>query len=85
MCKLSFCFLQERQFRCCHKMISAMEIRDALPRTAVGELSKKEFYDEEARTQPKMERPERLKNPHTDHDRHSSCAAFWDASSSLRP
>ena len=43
-------------------MVSAMEIPDALPRTAVGELSKKEFYDEEARTQPKMERPERLKN-----------------------
>jgi long-chain acyl-CoA synthetase len=30
-----------------HEMISAMEIRDALPRTAVGKLSKKELYDEE--------------------------------------
>ena len=32
-----------------HEMISALEIRDALPRTAVGKLSKKELYDEEAR------------------------------------
>jgi long-chain acyl-CoA synthetase len=32
-----------------HEMISAMEIRDALPRTAVGKLSKKELYDEEAK------------------------------------
>jgi len=32
-----------------HEMISAMEIRDALPRTAVGKLSKKELNDEEAR------------------------------------
>jgi long-chain acyl-CoA synthetase len=32
-----------------HEMISAMEIRDALPRTAVGKLSKKELYDEETR------------------------------------
>jgi acyl-CoA synthetase (AMP-forming)/AMP-acid ligase II len=32
-----------------HEMISAMEIRDALPRTAVGKLSKRELYDEEAR------------------------------------
>ena len=31
-----------------HEMISALEIRDALPRTAVGKLSKKELYDEEA-------------------------------------
>ena len=30
-------------------MISALEIRDALPRTAVGKLSKKELYDEETR------------------------------------
>jgi hypothetical protein len=29
-------------------MISALEIRDALPRTAVGKLSKK-VYDEETR------------------------------------
>ena len=28
-----------------HEMISALEIRDALPRTAVGKLSKKELYD----------------------------------------
>jgi long-chain acyl-CoA synthetase len=32
-----------------HEMISAMEIREALPRTAVGKLSKKELYEEEAR------------------------------------
>ena len=31
-----------------HEMINALEIRDALPRTAVGKLSKKELYDEEA-------------------------------------
>ena len=31
-----------------HEMISALEIRDVLPRTAVGKLSKKELYDEEA-------------------------------------
>ena len=30
-----------------HEMISAFEVRDALPRTAVGKLSKKELYDEE--------------------------------------
>lgn len=32
-----------------HEMISALEIRDILPRTAVGKLSKKELYEEEAR------------------------------------
>jgi long-chain acyl-CoA synthetase len=32
-----------------HEMISALEIRDTLPRTAVGKLSKKELYEEEAR------------------------------------
>jgi long-chain acyl-CoA synthetase len=32
-----------------HEMISGLEIREALPRTAVGKLSKKELYDEEAR------------------------------------
>ena len=32
-----------------HEMIGALEIRDALPRTAVGKLSKKELYEEEAR------------------------------------
>jgi long-chain acyl-CoA synthetase len=32
-----------------HEMISELEIRDALPRTAVGKLSKKELYDEEAK------------------------------------
>jgi long-chain acyl-CoA synthetase len=30
-------------------MIGALEIRDALPRTAVGKLSKKELSEEEAR------------------------------------
>jgi long-chain acyl-CoA synthetase len=32
-----------------HEMISALEIRDALPRTAVGKLSKKELYDEDTK------------------------------------
>lgn len=32
-----------------HEMIGAMEVRDALPRTAVGKLSKKELYEEEAK------------------------------------
>jgi long-chain acyl-CoA synthetase len=32
-----------------HEMISGLEIREALPRTAVGKLSKKELYDEEAK------------------------------------
>src|SRR5712672_4527843 len=32
-----------------HEMISGLEIREALPRTAVGKLSKKELYDEETK------------------------------------
>ena len=32
-----------------YEMIGALEIRDALPRTAVGKLSKKELNEEEAR------------------------------------
>ena len=32
-----------------HEMIQELEIRDALPRTAVGKLSKKDLVDEEAR------------------------------------
>src|ERR1700685_3853331 len=32
-----------------HEMISELELRDALPRTAVGKLSKKDLVDEEAR------------------------------------
>jgi long-chain acyl-CoA synthetase len=32
-----------------HEMISGLEIREALPRTAVGKFSKKELYDEEAK------------------------------------
>jgi long-chain acyl-CoA synthetase len=32
-----------------HEMISRLEIREALPRTAVGKLSKKELYDEEVK------------------------------------
>jgi long-chain acyl-CoA synthetase len=32
-----------------HEMISGLEIREALSRTAVGKLSKKELYDEEAK------------------------------------
>ena len=31
-----------------HEMIGAMEVRPELPKTAVGKLSKKELYDEEA-------------------------------------
>jgi long-chain acyl-CoA synthetase len=31
------------------EMVSALEIRDTLPRTAVGKLSKKELYEEEVR------------------------------------
>ena len=30
-----------------HEMVQAIEIRDALPKTAVGKLSKKELYEEE--------------------------------------
>jgi long-chain acyl-CoA synthetase len=40
-------FLKDKLGR--HEMIGALEIRDALPRTAVGKLSKKELYEEEAR------------------------------------
>src|SRR6266404_3498929 len=32
-----------------HEMISGLEIREALPRTAVGKFLKKELYDEEAK------------------------------------
>jgi long-chain acyl-CoA synthetase len=32
-----------------HEMVQAMEIRDQLPKTPVGKLSKKELYEEEAR------------------------------------
>ncbi|MFT4243195.1 MAG: long-chain fatty acid--CoA ligase [Acidovorax sp.] len=32
-----------------HEMVHALEIRDALPKTAVGKLSKKDLVDEEAR------------------------------------
>jgi len=32
-----------------HEMISELEIRDALPRTSVGKLSKKDLIEEEAR------------------------------------
>jgi long-chain acyl-CoA synthetase len=39
-----------------HEMISAMEILDALPRTAVGKLSKKELYDEETRKRGAQDR-----------------------------
>jgi long-chain acyl-CoA synthetase len=34
-----------------HEQLGAMEIRPELPKTAVGKLSKKELYDEEARKQ----------------------------------
>ena len=39
-------FLRERIGK--HEMIGALEIRDALPKTPVGKLSKKELVDEEA-------------------------------------
>ena len=32
-----------------HEMIGGMEVRDSLPRTAVGKFSKKELYEEEDR------------------------------------
>jgi long-chain acyl-CoA synthetase len=32
-----------------HEMVQALEIRDALPKTAVGKISKKDMYDEEER------------------------------------
>jgi long-chain acyl-CoA synthetase len=34
-----------------HEQLGALEIRDELPKTAVGKLSKKDLYDEEARKQ----------------------------------
>jgi long-chain acyl-CoA synthetase len=43
-------FLKDRLGK--HEMIAAMEIRPDLPRTAVGKLSKKELYDEEAKKRP---------------------------------
>jgi long-chain acyl-CoA synthetase len=39
-------FLKDRLGK--HEMVQAMEIRAELPKTAVGKLSKKELYDEEA-------------------------------------
>ena len=32
-----------------HEMVQALEVRDQLPKTPVGKLSKKELYEEEAR------------------------------------
>jgi long-chain acyl-CoA synthetase len=32
-----------------HEMVQALEIRDALPKTAVGKISKKDLYDQEER------------------------------------
>jgi long-chain acyl-CoA synthetase len=40
-------FLKDRLGK--HEMVGAIEIRDELPKTAVGKLSKKELVDEEAR------------------------------------
>ena len=40
-------FLKDRLGK--HEMISELELRDALPRTPVGKLSKKDLVDEEAR------------------------------------
>ncbi len=37
-----------------HEMVQALEIRDQLPKTPVGKLSKKELYDEEERKRNKM-------------------------------
>jgi long-chain acyl-CoA synthetase len=33
-----------------HEMIGALEIRDELPKTAIGKISKKDLRDEEVRT-----------------------------------
>jgi long-chain acyl-CoA synthetase len=41
-------FLKDRLGK--HEMIGAMEVRDALPKTAVGKISKKELREYEART-----------------------------------
>ncbi len=38
-----------------HEMISELEVRDALPRTQVGKLSKKDLVDEEARKRAQAE------------------------------
>jgi long-chain acyl-CoA synthetase len=40
-------FLKERLGK--HEMIGAMEIRDALPKTPVGKISKKDLREYEAR------------------------------------
>ena len=32
-----------------HEMVQALEIRDALPKTPVGKISKRDMYDEEER------------------------------------
>ena len=40
-------FLKDRLGK--HEMVQALEIRDSLPRTPVGKISKKDLYDEEAR------------------------------------
>ena len=45
-------FLKRRLGR--HEMVQAMEIREQLPKTAVGKLSKKELYDEEERKRNRM-------------------------------
>ena len=40
-------FLKDRLGK--HEMMQALEIRDALPKTPIGKLSKKDLVDEEAR------------------------------------
>jgi long-chain acyl-CoA synthetase len=45
-------FLKERLGK--HEMISAMEIRDALPKTPVGKISKKDLREYEARAQAEV-------------------------------
>ncbi len=42
-----------------HEMVQAMEIRDALPHTPVGKLSKKELHEEEAAKQKPAQEPDR--------------------------
>jgi long-chain acyl-CoA synthetase len=40
-------FLKDRLGK--HEMVEALDVRSELPKTAVGKLSKKELYEEEAR------------------------------------
>jgi long-chain acyl-CoA synthetase len=39
-----------------HEMVQALEIRESLPKTPVGKISKKDLYDEEERWPSRTER-----------------------------